>query len=75
MENEARYEGAKLIKRIEGEAKENADKSSKKIIATAIQRYSGEFVELQNTYHLVCFGNFFFKHLGYNYFGGWLGKR
>ncbi len=44
MENEARYEGAKLIKRIEGEAKENADKNAKKIIATAIQRYSGDFV-------------------------------
>lgn len=44
MENEARYEGAKLIKRIETEAKENADKSAKKIIATAIQRYSGDFI-------------------------------
>ncbi len=44
MENEARYEGAKLIKRIETEAHEDADKKSKKIIATAIQRYSGEFV-------------------------------
>jgi len=44
MENEARYEGAKLIKRIETEAKEEADKKSKKIIATAIQRYSGDFV-------------------------------
>ncbi len=44
MENEARYEGAKLIKRIETEAKENADKSAKKIIATAVQRYSGDFI-------------------------------
>ncbi len=44
MENEARYEGAKLIKRIENEAKENADKKAKKIIATAIQRYAGDFV-------------------------------
>jgi len=44
MENEARYEGAKLIKRIENEAKEDADKKAKKIIATAIQRYSGDFV-------------------------------
>jgi ribonuclease Y len=31
MENEARYEGAKLIKRIENEAKEEADKKAKKI--------------------------------------------
>jgi len=44
MENEARYEGARLIKRIESESKEDADKNAKKIIATAIQRYSGDFV-------------------------------
>ena len=44
MENEARYEGAKLIKRIENEAKEEADKKAKNIIATAIQRYAGDFV-------------------------------
>ena len=44
MENEARYEGAKLIKRIESETKESADKKAKKIIATAIQRYSGDYV-------------------------------
>ncbi len=44
MENEARYEGAKLIKRIENEAKEQAGKKSKEIMATAIQRYSGDFV-------------------------------
>jgi ribonuclease Y len=44
MENEARYEGAKLIKRIENESRETADKKSKKIMATAIQRYAGDFV-------------------------------
>jgi len=44
MENEARYEGAKLIKKIETEAKEQADKKAKKILATAIQRYAGDFV-------------------------------
>lgn len=44
MENEARYEGAKLVKRIENEAKEEASKKSKEIIATAIQRYAGEYV-------------------------------
>lgn len=44
MENEARYEGAKMIKRIENEAKEEADKKSKKILATAIQRYAADFV-------------------------------
>ncbi len=44
MENDARYEGAKLIKRIETESREEADKRAKKIIAMAIQRYAGDFV-------------------------------
>ena len=44
MENEARHEGAKMIKRIENETKEQADKKAKKIMATAIQRYAGDFV-------------------------------
>ena len=44
MENEARHEGAKLIKRIQNETNEQADKKAKKIIATAIQRYAGDYV-------------------------------
>lgn len=44
MENEARFEGAKLIKRIESEALEEADKKAKKILATAIQRYAADYV-------------------------------
>jgi len=44
MENEARHEGAKYIKRIENETTEQADKKAKKILATAIQRYAGDFV-------------------------------
>ena len=44
MENDARYEGAKLVKRITTEAQEEAEKESKKILATAIQRFSGDFV-------------------------------
>lgn len=44
MENEARFEGAKVIKRIESEAREEADKKSKKILATAIQRYAADYV-------------------------------
>ena len=44
MENEARHEGASLVKRITSEAAEHADKEAKKIISTAIQRYSGDFV-------------------------------
>jgi ribonuclease Y len=44
MENEARFEAAKLAKRIENEAKETADRSAKKILATAIQRYAADYV-------------------------------
>jgi len=44
MENEARHDGAKLVKRITIEAKENADKEAKKIMATVIQRYAGDYV-------------------------------
>jgi ribonuclease Y len=44
MEGEARYEAAKLIKRIETETREQADRKAKKIIATAIQRYAGDYV-------------------------------
>jgi ribonuclease Y len=44
MENEARYEAVKLIKKIENETKEHADRKAKKILATAIQRYAGDFV-------------------------------
>jgi ribonuclease Y len=44
MENEARHEAAKKIKRIEEEAKELADKKSKEIISLAVQRYAGEYV-------------------------------
>ncbi len=44
MENEARYEGAKIIKRIENEAKEEADKKAKKILAVSIQRYAADYV-------------------------------
>jgi ribonuclease Y len=44
MENEARFEGARLVKKIENETKEQADKKSKKILATAIQRYAADYV-------------------------------
>ncbi len=44
MEDDARHDGAKLIKRVTSEARESADKEAKKIIATAIQRYAGDFV-------------------------------
>ena len=44
MEQEVRVDFAKELKRIEEETKEDAEKNSKKIIATAIQRYAGEYV-------------------------------
>jgi ribonuclease Y len=44
MESEAKHEAAMGIKQIEDEAREMAEKQSKKIIALAIQRYAGEYV-------------------------------
>jgi ribonuclease Y len=44
MENEARYEGAKLVKKIENETREQAEKRAKKIMAVAIQRYAADYV-------------------------------
>ncbi len=44
MENEAKLEAGKFLKRIEEETKAEADKKAKEIIALAIQRYSGEYV-------------------------------
>ncbi len=44
MEDEAKLEGARLVKRVVNEAKETADKEARKILSTAIQRYAGEYV-------------------------------
>lgn len=44
MESEAKHDAAKLIKIIEEEARETADKKAKEIISLAIQRYAGEYV-------------------------------
>ena len=44
MENEAKHEAAKKIKKIEDEARELADKKAKEVISLAIQRYAGEYV-------------------------------
>jgi ribonuclease Y len=43
-EEEARFEIAKLTKKIEDEAKENAEKKAKEIIGFAVQRYSSDYV-------------------------------
>jgi len=47
MEEEAKHEAAKRIKKIEEEARETADKKAKEIISLAIQRYAGEYVAEQ----------------------------
>ena len=44
IESKTRHDAARMVRQIEMEAKETADKSSKKILALAIQRYAGDFV-------------------------------
>ncbi|MEK6582293.1 MAG: ribonuclease Y, partial [Nitrospirota bacterium] len=44
VEEESRFESAKLAKKIEDEARELADKKSKEIMSLAIQRYASEYV-------------------------------
>lgn len=47
LESQARHEAAKTLRQIEVEARESADRKAKEILATAIQRYAGEFVAEQ----------------------------
>lgn len=44
MENDAKLEAGKLLKRIEEETRSEADKKAKEIISLAIQRYAGDYV-------------------------------
>jgi ribonuclease Y len=44
MEEEARHEGGRLIRRIEAETREIADKKAKEILALAIKRYASDYV-------------------------------
>lgn len=44
VEEEARFESAKLAKAIEDEARETGEKKAKEIIGSAIQRYAGDYV-------------------------------
>ena len=44
MEDEARVEFARNLRRLEEEAREDAEKTSKRIIGIAIQRFAGEYV-------------------------------
>ncbi|MEI8173559.1 MAG: ribonuclease Y [Deltaproteobacteria bacterium] len=56
MEAAAKREAATIIRKIEEETKRVADKTSREIIAYAIQRYSGEFVA-ENTVSVVNLPN------------------
>jgi ribonuclease Y len=44
IEEESRFEAAKLAKRIEDEVLETSDRKSKKILGLAVQRYASEYV-------------------------------
>ncbi len=44
VEEESRFEAAKLIKSIEDEARDTAEKKAKEIISLAIQRYASDYV-------------------------------
>jgi ribonucrease Y len=44
VESEARHDAAVLVKKIETEAREIADRKAKNIISLAIQRYAGDYV-------------------------------
>ncbi|BBD09653.1 ribonuclease Y [Desulfovibrio ferrophilus] len=44
VESQTRHESAKMIRQIEMEAKETADRKAKEVLASAVQRYSGDFV-------------------------------
>jgi len=56
MEDDARHEAAKNIKRIEDEAKSTADKKAKEIMVLAIQRYASDYVA-ETTVSLVNLPN------------------
>jgi ribonuclease Y len=47
IESQTRHESAQMIRQIEMEARENADRKAKQILAGAIQRYSGDYVAEQ----------------------------
>lgn len=43
MKNETKHEAAMMIKQVEEEAKEQAEKNAKKIIGLAVQKYAGDY--------------------------------
>jgi len=56
MESEAKHDAAKLIRRIENEAREISKKKSQEIIALAVKRYAGDYVS-ENTVSVVNLPN------------------
>lgn len=56
MEAEARIEAASIIRKIEEEAKKNAEKKAQEIILYAIQRYASDYVA-ENTVSVVSLPN------------------
>ncbi len=44
MESEARHEAAKMIRRIENDARVEADRKSQEVLALAVKRYAGDYV-------------------------------
>jgi len=47
IESKTRHEAAKMIRQIESESRETAARKAQEILATAIQRYAGDFVAEQ----------------------------
>ncbi len=47
MEEDARVDAAKMIKRVEEEANEESEKRAKRVLGIALQRFAGEFVAEQ----------------------------
>ncbi|MDZ7698699.1 MAG: ribonuclease Y [Deltaproteobacteria bacterium] len=43
METEAKHDAAKMIRRIENEAKAEADRKAQEVLALAVKRYSGDY--------------------------------
>lgn len=44
METEAKHDAAKMIRRIENEARAEADRKAQEVLALAVKRYSGDYV-------------------------------
>jgi len=56
MEEEAKHDGAKIIRKIEIEAKAEADRKAQDILALAVKRYAGDYVA-EKTVSVVALPN------------------